>query len=120
MVGPTLVALPEDQAFDTVPEALATIARGGIAVVVDDEDRENEGDLVMAAEFATGHSIAFFVRYTSGFLCVAMPAERADELDLPPMVAPSQNGEALGTAFGVSVDAAEGVTTGIDRKSTRL
>jgi 3,4-dihydroxy 2-butanone 4-phosphate synthase / GTP cyclohydrolase II len=113
MTGRMLVSLPEEARFDSVPDALATIARGGIAVVVDDEERENEGDLVMAAEFATGEAIAFIVRHTSGFLCVAMPADRADHLDLPPMVTPSANSEALGTAFGISVDAKDGVTTGI-------
>src|SRR3954471_8630127 len=113
MTGRKLVALPEENRFDSVPEVLATIAGGGIAVVVDDEDRENEGDLVMAAEFATGEAIAFFVRHTSGFLCVPMTAARADELDLPPMVPPSANGEVLRTAFAVSVDARDGVTTGI-------
>ncbi|MGW3472418.1 bifunctional 3,4-dihydroxy-2-butanone-4-phosphate synthase/GTP cyclohydrolase II [Saccharopolyspora sp. NPDC000995] len=120
----TVVALRDDSGFDTVPDAIMALARGGIAVVVDDEDRENEGDLVMAAEFASPESIAFFVRHTSGFLCVAMPAERADELDLPPMVPPASNSEALTTAFAVSVDARDGISTGIsaaDRaQTTRL
>lgn len=108
------VPYPVDyQAFDPVPHAIAAIARGGIAVVVDDESRENEGDLVMAAEFATVAATAFFVRYTSGFLCVAMPAASADRLGLPLMVPVEANGESLRTAFTVSVDAAEGISTGI-------
>ncbi|MFC5950443.1 GTP cyclohydrolase II [Pseudonocardia lutea] len=106
----------EERVFDSVPEAVAAIARGGIVVVVDDESRENEGDLVMAAEFATTATTAFFVRHTSGFLCVAMPDSRADALELPLMVPDESNGESLRTAFTVSVDAAEGVTTGISAR----
>ncbi|MGI6873396.1 3,4-dihydroxy-2-butanone-4-phosphate synthase [Amycolatopsis sp. 3B14] len=110
---PAVVALPGRRGFDTVQAALDALARGGIVLVVDDEDRENEGDLVMAAEFADARSLAFFVRHTSGFLCVAMPADRADRLDLPPMVPPAANADSHGTAFAVACDAAEGVSTGI-------
>jgi 3,4-dihydroxy 2-butanone 4-phosphate synthase/GTP cyclohydrolase II len=103
----------------SVPDALAAIARGEIVVVVDDEDRENEGDLIMAAEHATPERMAFFVRHTSGLICAAVTEERADELDLPLMVA--RNTEVQRTAFTVTVDARVGTTTGIsagDRSRT--
>ena len=80
-------------------------------MVVDDEDRENEGDLIMAAEAATADKVAFFLRHTSGVICVALTGARLDALDLPLMV--QANREAQETAFTISVDAAEGVTTGI-------
>lgn len=88
--------------FRPVEEAIAAIRRGEIVVVADDEDRENEGDLIMAAQHATEEKIAFFVRHTSGILCVSITDERADELDLPLMVA--QNTESMRTAFTVSID----------------
>jgi 3,4-dihydroxy 2-butanone 4-phosphate synthase / GTP cyclohydrolase II len=106
-------------AFSEVPEAIAAIARGGMVVVVDDEDRENEGDLVMAAESATPETIAFFLAHTSGVICVPLMPERADQLELPLMV--SANTEAQRTAFTVSVDARATTTTGIsatDRAAT--
>ena len=87
--------------FDPVTEAVAAIARGEIVVVVDDEDRENEGDLIMAAEFATPEKIAFFVRHTSGLICVPLTGDRLDELDIPLMV--KDNTEAQRTAFTYSV-----------------
>jgi 3,4-dihydroxy 2-butanone 4-phosphate synthase/GTP cyclohydrolase II len=92
---------------------------GGLVVVADDEERENEGDLIMAAEAATAQGIAFMVRHTSGLICVALEDARATELDLPPMVA--HNGESQRTAFTVSVDLQDGITTGIsaiDRSAT--
>src|ERR1700724_3483973 len=98
-------------AFASIETAGAAIARGGIVVVVDDEDRENEGDLIMAAEFATPEKIAFFVKHTSGLICAPITAERADELDLPLMVA--RNTESQRTAFTVTVDYRHGTTTGI-------
>ena len=100
-------------------DAIEAIGRGEIVVVVDDEDRENEGDLIMAAEHATPETIAFFVRYTSGVLCAPMTGELLDELALPLMVA--INTEPMRTAYTVTVDAAEGTTTGIsasDRSRT--
>ncbi|MGH2473129.1 MAG: bifunctional 3,4-dihydroxy-2-butanone-4-phosphate synthase/GTP cyclohydrolase II [Candidatus Limnocylindria bacterium] len=97
--------------FATVPEAIDDIRRGKMVIVVDDEDRENEGDLTMAAELASPEDVAFIRRYASGVICVPMTAERLQELDLPQMV--SRNEARLGTAFTVSVDAREGVTTGI-------
>jgi 3,4-dihydroxy 2-butanone 4-phosphate synthase / GTP cyclohydrolase II len=105
--------------FATVPDAVAAIRGGEMVIVVDDADRENEGDLIMAAEFATTEAIGFFVRHTSGVICAPMPGERLDELDLPLMV--TANTAPYRTAFTVSVDAAQGTTTGIsaaDRSAT--
>jgi 3,4-dihydroxy 2-butanone 4-phosphate synthase/GTP cyclohydrolase II len=97
--------------FATIPEAIDDIARGRIVIVVDDADRENEGDLVVAAEKVTPETIAFMVRYTSGVICMPVLGERLDELSIPLMVA--ANTDHQGTAFTVSVDARRGVTTGI-------
>jgi 3,4-dihydroxy 2-butanone 4-phosphate synthase/GTP cyclohydrolase II len=83
-------------------------------VVLDDENRENEGDLVFAAEMATTALVAFTVRHTSGYLCVALPEDRCDKLHLIPMYPTS--GDPFGTAFAVTVDAAEGVSTGISAR----
>ncbi|MBA3653373.1 MAG: bifunctional 3,4-dihydroxy-2-butanone-4-phosphate synthase/GTP cyclohydrolase II [Actinobacteria bacterium] len=105
--------------FAEIDKAVAAIGRGEIVVVVDDEDRENEGDLIMAAEFATPENIAFFLSHTSGVICMPMTGDRLDELELPLMV--SANTEANRTAFTVSVDARHGTTTGIsagDRAAT--
>jgi 3,4-dihydroxy 2-butanone 4-phosphate synthase/GTP cyclohydrolase II len=105
--------------FAKIDEAVAAIGRGEIVVVVDDEDRENEGDLIMAAEFATPEAIAFFLHHTSGVICAPVTRERARELDLPLMVA--NNTESMRTAFTVSVDYRHGTTTGIsahDRSAT--
>ncbi|MGK8523936.1 bifunctional 3,4-dihydroxy-2-butanone-4-phosphate synthase/GTP cyclohydrolase II [Nocardia asteroides] len=97
--------------LDTVPAAVAAIAGGGMALVVDDEGRENEGDLVLAAQQATAANIGFLVRHTSGVLCVPMAGADLDRLDLPPMTAVNQDPK--GTAYTVSVDAASGISTGI-------
>jgi 3,4-dihydroxy 2-butanone 4-phosphate synthase / GTP cyclohydrolase II len=102
----------------TIDEAIEAIRNRGIVVVVDDEDRENEGDLVMAAEAATPENIAFFLAHTSGVICVPLEAERADELDLPLMVV--ANTEAQRTAFTVSVDYRHGTTTGISAADRAL
>jgi 3,4-dihydroxy 2-butanone 4-phosphate synthase / GTP cyclohydrolase II len=102
-----------------IKDAIDAIGRGEIVVVVDDEDRENEGDLIMAAEFATPETIAFFLHHTSGVICAPVTRERARELDLPLMVA--NNTESMRTAFTVSVDYRHGTTTGIsahDRSAT--
>ena len=80
-------------------------------VVVDDEDRENEGDLIFAAELATPELVSFMVRYTSGYICVALTEAECDRLDLPPMH--HTNCDSFRTAFTVTVDARQGVTTGI-------
>jgi 3,4-dihydroxy 2-butanone 4-phosphate synthase/GTP cyclohydrolase II len=106
-------------ALSSIEEAVASIASGSMAVVVDDEDRENEGDLVMAAAAATPESVAFFLEHTSGVICVPVEPERADALDLPLMVL--ANTEAQRTAFTISVDYRHGTTTGIsaqDRAAT--
>ncbi len=105
--------------FDPVGDAIAAIGRGEMVVVVDDEDRENEGDLIMAAEFATEEAVAFIVKHSSGVICASIPDERADELDLPLMVA--DNTESMRTAFTVTIDYRHGTTTGIsaaDRSAT--
>lgn len=97
--------------LDPVERAVEAIAAGGLAVVVDDEDRENEGDLIGAASLATPAALAFMIRHTSGVVCAPMSAERAEALDLPPMTA--RNQDPKGTAYTVTCDAAAGVTTGI-------
>ncbi len=97
--------------FDSVEEAIAAIAAGEAVVVVDDEDRENEGDLIFAGSLATTELMAFTIRHTSGVVCVPMPGEWLDRLSIPPMT--SVNEDAKGTAYTVSVDAKEGISTGI-------
>lgn len=94
-----------------ITSALEALRAGRPVVVVDHADRENEGDLILAAEFATPEWVGFMVRHTSGVLCVALPGETCDRLDLPPMAA--QNRDPKGTAYTISVDAREGITTGI-------
>src|SRR5437764_6688343 len=98
-------------AFSSVERAIEDIAAGKPVVVVDDADRENEGDLIFAAEMATPELVAFMVRYTSGYICVPLTIEDCDRLELPPMYHTNQ--DKRGTAYTVSVDAREGVTTGI-------
>ncbi len=105
--------------MSSIEEAIQAIADKRIVIVVDDEDRENEGDLVMAAEAATPENIAFFLAHTSGVICTPILDSRADELDLPLMVV--ANTESQRTAFTVSVDYRHGTTTGIsaaDRAAT--
>src|SRR5436305_8166784 len=113
------VAETEISPFSPVEEALDDIREGRMVVVVDDEDRENEGDLVIAAQFATPEAINFMATHARGLICLPLTEERCDELGLFPM---TQHNEApLGTAFTVSIEAREGVTTGIsaaDRSHT--
>ncbi|MEV7767550.1 GTP cyclohydrolase II [Microbacterium sp. NPDC086615] len=97
--------------LSTIPEALEALRAGRPILVADDENRENEGDVILSAALATPEVLAWTVRWSSGYVCAPMPAEWADRLDLPPMVA--VNEDARGTAYTVSVDAASGVTTGI-------
>jgi 3,4-dihydroxy 2-butanone 4-phosphate synthase/GTP cyclohydrolase II len=97
--------------FTTIDEAIEEIRRGRMIVVCDDEDRENEGDLVMAAQFATPEAVNFMATHGRGLICLALTAQRCDELDLNLMAA--KNEAPLQTAFTVSIEAAEGVTTGI-------
>ena len=92
--------------LSSIDRAIADIAAGRPVIVVDDEDRENEGDLIFAAERATPEMVAFMVRYTSGYICVPLTAEECDRLDLPPQY--HSNQDKRGTAYTV------------DRKSTRL
>ena len=105
--------------FTRIEQAIAAIARGELVVVVDDADRENEGDLIMAAEKCTPEAMGFMIRHTSGVICMPVEGTRLDELHLPLMVA--DNTESQRTAFTVSVDARHGTTTGIsapDRATT--
>ena len=97
--------------LDTVERALVDLAAGKAVLVIDDEDRENEGDLIFAAQLATPELVAFMVRYTSGYICVPITEANADRLDLPPMFRVNQ--DRRGTAYAVTVDAREGITTGI-------
>ncbi len=97
--------------FAPIEQAVADIAAGKAVVVVDDADRENEGDLIFAAEKATPELVAFMVRYTSGYICVPLTEADCDRLELPPMYHTNQ--DKRGTAYAVSVDAREGVSTGI-------
>ena len=105
--------------LDPIEDVIAAIGRGDIVVMVDDEDRENEGDFIMAAEFATAEKLAFIVRYSTGVICAPLTDERCEELRLPLMV--EQNTESQRTAYTVTVDVIEGTTTGIsaaDRAAT--
>jgi 3,4-dihydroxy 2-butanone 4-phosphate synthase/GTP cyclohydrolase II len=102
---------PTPSPFAAIEDAIAAIAAGDIVVVVDDEDRENEGDLIMAADRVTAEKIAFFVRYTSGVICTPLVGQRLDELAIPLMV--EVNTESMRTAFTDSVDYVHGTTTGI-------
>src|SRR6059036_1872982 len=108
-------------AFASIPDAAADIREGRMIIIVDDEDRENEGDLVFAAEKVTPEIINFMARYARGLICLPLTEERCDELHLPPQV--TDNTSRLGTAFTVSIEARRGVTTGIsaaDRATTIL
>src|SRR5271155_5304016 len=97
--------------FATVPEAVDEIRAGRMVVVVDDEDRENEGDLTLAAEFVTPEAINFMARFGRGLICLTLTEERADYLRLGPMT--QENTSRFGTAFTETIEAREGVTTGI-------
>ena len=99
--------------FDPVEAVLDDVRAGKPVIVTDDADRENEGDLILAAEKATAESIAFMVKHTSGVICVPMEGAELDRLDLPLMTPAAANAERMRTAYTVSADAAEGVTTGI-------
>ena len=107
--------------FTPIKEIVAAIGRGESVIMVDDEDRENEGDLIFAADAATPEKLGFMLRHTSGIICMSVTGERLDELDLPMMV--TQNTDVRRTAFTVSIDATDGTTTGIsaaDRTRTIL
>src|SRR3989449_11137845 len=103
----------------TVPEAIADFKAGKFVIIVDDEDRENEGDLVVGAQLITPDHISFMTRHGSGLVCMPVIARRLDELGIAPMV--ERNTSRLGTAFSVSIDAKDNVTTGAsayDRAAT--
>lgn len=94
-----------------VPELIAELAAGRMVILVDEEDRENEGDLVLAADHVTPEAINFMARFGRGLICLTLPRERCESLQLPPMA--TRNGTRHGTAFTVSIEAATGVSTGI-------
>lgn len=109
----------KEMAISNIEVAIAALARGQMIVVVDDEDRENEGDIIVASEAVTSETIAFMMKHARGLICVAMEGQRLDALDIPLMV--PQNTELHKTAFTVSVDYLPGTTTGIsasDRAAT--
>nr|DAD41033.1 TPA_asm: hypothetical protein HUJ06_015356 [Nelumbo nucifera] len=111
------------EGFSSIPEAIEDIRQGKLVIVVDDEDRENEGDLIMAASLVTTATMAFIVKHGTGIVCVSMKGEDLERLELPLMVATKENDEKLCTAFTVSVDAKHGTTTGVsahDRATTVL
>src|SRR5439155_5619106 len=102
----------EDQStFVTIPDAIAEFKAGRFVLIVDDEDRENEGDLAIAAEFCGPAQVNFMAREGRGLICMPMLGKRLDELNIPMMVV--RTGQAHSTAFTVSVDARDGITTGI-------
>ncbi|KAJ3032880.1 hypothetical protein HDV00_007014 [Rhizophlyctis rosea] len=107
--------------FDSIEDAVEEMKRGNFVVVVDNEDRENEGDLIIAAEDFSPEKAAFLIRHSSGIICVPMLGERLDELELPLMVTNKENTESLRTAYTITVDYKHGTTTGIsaaDRSAT--
>ncbi|XP_002534102.2 bifunctional riboflavin biosynthesis protein RIBA 1, chloroplastic [Ricinus communis] len=132
-ITPTTSAFfPDDDEYDldhptdgfaSIPEAIEDIRQGKLVIVVDDEDRENEGDLIMAASKATPEAMAFIVKHGTGIVCVSMKGEDLERLELPLMVTHKENEEKLCTAFTVTVDAKHGTTTGVsahDRAATVL
>ena len=100
--------------LDSIEDALAALQRGEMIIVVDDEDRENEGDFIMAAEKVTPEAVNFITKHGRGLLCLAATGDRLSQLDIDPMV--TRNTASLGTAFTVSIDAVQGVSTGISAK----
>ena len=97
--------------FATIEEAVEDIRNGKMVVVVDDPERENEGDLVCAAQFATAEAVNFMATHARGLICLCLTEERCDELGLQPMT--ERNETPFGTAFTVSIEAREGIATGI-------
>ncbi len=110
-ISPVAAEAVSDFGIASVPEIIAELRAGRIVILVDEEDRENEGDLVMAAEFVTPEAINFMVTHARGLVCLTLTEERCRQLDLPLMV--SRNGARYGTNFTQSIEAAEGVETGI-------
>src|SRR6188474_1064563 len=109
--------------FSTIEEALLDVQDGKLVIIVDDEDRENEGDLMVAAEKVTPEIINFMATHGRGLICLAMTGQRLDDLNIPLMVSDHTNTSPYGTAFCVSIEARRGVSTGIsafDRAQTVL
>ena len=105
------MTVPSPVAISPIEDIVADMRAGHIVILVDEEDRENEGDLVLAADHVTAKAINFMARFGRGLICLALTRERCERLQLPPMTL--RNGDKKGTAFTVSIEAAEGVTTGI-------
>ncbi len=119
MNAPETMAQHAPVAVSPIEDIVADMRAGRMVILVDEEDRENEGDLVLAADQVTPEAINFMARFGRGLICLTLTRERCERLQLPPMVA--RNGDKKGTAFTVSIEAAEGVTTGIsaaDRSRT--
>ncbi|AQK53143.1 Bifunctional riboflavin biosynthesis protein RIBA 1 chloroplastic [Zea mays] len=104
------------EGFASIPDAIEDVRQGKLVIVVDDESRENEGDLIMAASLVTPEAMAFIVRHGTGIVCVSMKEDDLERLSLPLMVTTKENEEKLCTAFTVTVDAKEGTTTGVSAK----
>ena len=105
------VVTPKPSGISGIPEIIAELRAGRMVVVVDDEDRENEGDLTLAAEKVTPEAINFMAKFGRGLICLAMTEERLEHLNIGPMTA--ENTSQYGTAFCEAIDARQGVTTGI-------
>lgn len=110
MRSPTLSSRSQ---FHSIQEILADFKNGRMVILVDDEDRENEGDIILAADFVTADAINFMTKYARGLICLALHPDQVDRLHLPQMVSDDKNSSPNKTAFTVSIEAAEGVTTGI-------
>jgi 3,4-dihydroxy 2-butanone 4-phosphate synthase/GTP cyclohydrolase II len=111
-------AMTPGSAFSPIDEVLADMRAGRMVIILDDEDRENEGDFIMAAEHATPEAVAFMIRYSSGIICVPMENERLQQLDLPQMV--NHNDDAYRTAFTITVDYRHGTSTGVSASDRSL
>ncbi|KAJ4339404.1 3,4-dihydroxy 2-butanone 4-phosphate synthase [Didymella glomerata] len=110
---------PADAAFDSIPDCVAAFANGEFVIVLDSPDRENEGDLIIAAECLTPEKAAFMIRYSSGYICAPLPVSRAAALHLPQMVA--DNADPNRTAYAISIDAnADSISTGISAHDRSL
>jgi 3,4-dihydroxy 2-butanone 4-phosphate synthase/GTP cyclohydrolase II len=109
----TIQGQGDNMTFCSVKEAIDDYKAGKFVIIVDDEDRENEGDLVIASQFVTPHAINFMTRHARGLICVAMEHSMLDRLEIPMMVPPNRNNSGFGTGFTISVEARRGVTTGI-------
>ncbi|KAI4739237.1 3,4-dihydroxy-2-butanone 4-phosphate synthase [Aureobasidium sp. EXF-12298] len=111
----------DDLVFDDIPSAIKAFGAGDFVLVLDSPHRENEGDLIIAASALTPAKASFMIHHTSGYLCAALPNALADKLELPPMVAASSNADPNRTAYTITIDASDNVTTGIsatDRSTT--